>query len=116
MIAQQCDRAARYVVDQGIQHPFRVGAVSDEIAQEHELFRSVLRSVGQAGFESLPVGVDVGHQGDRHGDVDTASAWSISHNMSSIDSMPIDRRTISGRTPAVRCSCSDNCRWVVEAG
>ena len=36
--------------------------------------------------------------------------------MSSIDSMPIDSRTISGSTPAARCSSSDNWRCVVEAG
>jgi len=44
------------------------------------------------------------------------SACSRSHRMSSIDSIPIDRRIISGSTPAARCSSSDSCRCVVDAG
>ena len=36
--------------------------------------------------------------------------------MSSIDSSPTHRRTSSGVTPAVTCSASVSCEWVVEAG
>ena len=36
--------------------------------------------------------------------------------MSSICSMPMLRRIISGVTPALLCSAGDICRWVVEAG
>ena len=36
--------------------------------------------------------------------------------MSSSDSSPTDSLTMSGDTPAARCSASDNCRCVVEPG
>ena len=36
--------------------------------------------------------------------------------MSSICSIPMLSRIISGRTPALCCSSGDICRWVVEAG
>ena len=45
-----------------------------------------------------------------------ASAWSISHRMSSMSSMPMDKRIMSGVTPALICSSSDNWRCVVDAG
>ena len=36
--------------------------------------------------------------------------------MSSMCSMPTLRRMVSGPMPAMRCSCGDICRCVVEAG
>ena len=36
--------------------------------------------------------------------------------MSSMCSIPMLSRIISGLTPALRCSSADICRWVVEAG
>src|ERR1043166_1611271 len=45
-----------------------------------------------------------------------ASAWSRSPMMSSMCSMPMLSRIISGFTPALSCSSGDICRWVVEAG
>ena len=36
--------------------------------------------------------------------------------MSSIDSIPTERRTRSGETPVVTCSASVSCEWVVDAG
>src|SRR5207302_4335854 len=44
------------------------------------------------------------------------SACSRSAMMSSACSMPMLRRIISGVTPALRCSSTDICRCVVEAG
>ena len=45
-----------------------------------------------------------------------SSAWSRSQRISSSVSRPIDRRIISGVTPAARCSSSDSWRCVVDAG
>src|SRR5262249_20347809 len=46
----------------------------------------------------------------------SSSAWSMSHRMSSIDSMPTDMRIMSGVTPAFACSSSLICPCVVDAG
>src|SRR5271156_1465195 len=45
-----------------------------------------------------------------------AKAWSMSAMMSSMCSIPMDRRIVSGRIPAFTSSSSDSWRWVVEAG
>ena len=46
----------------------------------------------------------------------SAKPASRSARMSSIDSMPTERRTRSGLTPVVICSSSVSWEWVVEAG
>src|ERR1700733_1777650 len=45
-----------------------------------------------------------------------ASAWSMSSMMSSMCSIPMDIRIVSGRIPAFTSSSSDSWRWVVDAG
>src|SRR5690606_37468309 len=47
---------------------------------------------------------------------DASSAWLRSARMSSICSMPMDRRTMSRGTPAFCSSSSLSWRWVVDAG
>src|SRR5581483_7165754 len=47
---------------------------------------------------------------------DFSKAWSRSQRMSSMSSMPIDKRIMSGDTPALICSSSESWRWVVDAG
>ncbi|AFK20678.1 hypothetical protein HFX_3013 [Haloferax mediterranei ATCC 33500] len=43
-------------------------------------------------------------------------AWSRSAMMSSASSIPTERRSMSGATPAARCSSIESWAWVVDAG
>src|ERR1700727_1620489 len=51
-----------------------------------------------------------------HASLAARNPASRSARMSSIDSMPTERRTRSGDTPVVVCSASVNCECVVDAG
>ena len=67
MVAQHGDGA---VGDQGrdlVEHPGRVGAVADEVAQQRIARGALGAGVGKDGFEGLFIGMNIGDQGPAHG-------------------------------------------------
>jgi hypothetical protein len=54
-------------VHDGRHRPLGVGAIADIVAEQDVLLRAVQTRRGEAGFERLPIGVDVREQGDQHG-------------------------------------------------
>ena len=78
-----------------------------------ELHEGFLREQDQRDREAGP---RPRHFGITHHRCDFSNAWSRSQSISSSVSSPTDSRIISGVTPAARCSSSDSCRCVVDAG
>jgi hypothetical protein len=63
MIAENRDRPVLDEVHHGIDSPFRIGAIADDIAKADDL-PGAARACGiEAGLEGLPVGMNVGKDG-----------------------------------------------------
>ena len=60
-------RALAHQAHDLIEHPGRIGAVADEIAQQRVVRGALRLCIGQHGLKGLPVGVDVGDEGPAHG-------------------------------------------------
>jgi hypothetical protein len=66
VVAEHGERA---VVDQRAYHvdgPGRIGAVADDVAEQHDAIAAGLAHGLQAGVDRLAVGVEIGEQGDAH--------------------------------------------------
>ena len=59
VIADQCDRAVADQLTYLVDHPFRVGAIANVVAEQHELLRAPDARGRKASFKGLPVGMDV---------------------------------------------------------
>jgi hypothetical protein len=59
MSAAHGDGALRNELHRGIHHPFRIGAITDEIAEQDEALRALRTGDLQASLKRLPVAVDI---------------------------------------------------------
>jgi hypothetical protein len=67
VVALHRHRAARHVVHHRTHHPARVGAIADQVAGKGVLVDALPRGMGQAGFQRLAIGVQIGQVGQAHG-------------------------------------------------
>ena len=67
MVALDHRRALLRQAGNDLQAGDRIGALTDEVAEEDEPPGALAAGVGQAGLQGLEVAVDVGQQGGAHG-------------------------------------------------
>ena len=67
MVAEQGDGAMRDFLDREVEHGDRIGAIADQVAEQHDALRPARSRIVQAGAERLEVAMDVGKDGDPHG-------------------------------------------------
>ena len=68
MVALHGDGAGvRDLVAHHVDHPGRVGAIADEVAQQRKVRSALGAGMRQHGLEGLAVAVDVGDDGEAHG-------------------------------------------------
>jgi hypothetical protein len=67
VIAEDRDGAVCHMDYHGFDGELRIGAISDMIAEEHVAVDPVAAGMIETGRKGLPVGVDIGEEGDPHG-------------------------------------------------
>lgn len=66
MIAAHGDGALDNQLHRGIHHPFRIGAIADEVAKQDEALGATRPRDFQARLERLPVAVDIREDSEKH--------------------------------------------------
>ena len=66
VVAEHANRTVFAQAADGIDHPRRIGAITDQIAEKGKLVGTDGFGVGEAGGECFAVGVDIAQEADTH--------------------------------------------------
>jgi len=66
MVAEQGERAGRHIGHGEIDHRAGIGAIADEVAEQHEALGAPAAGMVEAGAEGLEIAMHIGQDGEAH--------------------------------------------------